>query len=326
MRALLLLEVYVNALCTSLRPTLKTSVSSFFRDVGSRICFFIAGIVLYIRCYFCYICGVGALYHQGKRTNILIYLQINLYKKYNPTCTDGIKYLLIAMDVILPGINTRIRQLVDIYTNGSVKKFAGSINISQQTLNRLFNVDKRTGKYPTPTTDVLCGILEVYTEVDCRWLLTGKGEMFWGKEEYARHHEAARAAMHRDTIPLIPMDAVSAVLSGGRAVADDDCDRYVIPVFKGAEFLIQVKGDSMQPMYNSGDIVACKRLPLDTFFQWNRVYVIDSEQGVLIKRVRPGEDSGHIVLLSDNQNYTPFQLARRDIFSLSIVMGVIRVE
>ena len=40
----------------------------------------------------------------------------------------------------------------------------------------------------------------------------------------------------------------------------------------------------MQPKYNSGDLVACRVVPLGTFFQWNKVYVLDTEQGALIKR------------------------------------------
>ena len=105
-----------------------------------------------------------------------------------------------------------------------------------------------------------------------------------------------------------------------------ECEYYNIPMFKGAEFLIQISGDSMQPKYYSGDIVACKRLPLDTFFQWNRVYVVNSEQGVIIKRVRRGSDDRHIVLVSDNTVYEPFELPLEKIYSIAIVIGVVRAE
>ena len=107
------------------------------------------------------------------------------------------------------------------------------------------------------------------------------------------HHTPIERVQTADRIgiPLLPVDAVAGVLSGNdMQVMDYDCEYYNIPTFKGAEFLIQISGDSMQPKYYSGDIVACKRLPIDTFFQWNRVYVIGSEQGVIIKRVRKGTD------------------------------------
>jgi phage repressor protein C with HTH and peptisase S24 domain len=82
----------------------------------------------------------------------------------------------------------------------------------------------------------------------------------------------------------------------------------------------------MHPKYSSGDIVACKGLPLDTFFQWNKVYVADTEQGVLIKRVMPGSDEDHITMVSENERYPSFEIHRSEVTSLAIVIGVIRLE
>lgn len=141
------------------------------------------------------------------------------------------------------------------------------------------------------------------------------------------HEEIPIAYKSKEGIPLIPIDAMAGALTeNSQAVMEYECEHYVIPMFKGAEFLIPVKGDSMQPKYYSGDIVACKRLPLDTFFQWNRTYVIDSEQGVLIKRVKQGVDENHIILVSDNPEYDPFPLEKAKIYSLSLVIGVVRAE
>lgn len=128
-------------------------------------------------------------------------------------------------------------------------------------------------------------------------------------------------------IPLLPVEAVAGVLSGNdMQVMDYECEYYNIPTFNGAEFLIQISGDSMQPKYYSGDIVACKRLPIDTFFQWNRVYVIGSEQGVIIKRVKRGSDEQHITLVSENTDYEPFELPLNKIHSIALVVGVVRAE
>lgn len=131
----------------------------------------------------------------------------------------------------------------------------------------------------------------------------------------------------QECIPLIPVEAVAGVLSGNSAtVMDYECEHYTIPLFKGAEFLIQVSGDSMQPKYYSGDIVACRQLRIDTFFQWNRTYVVGSEQGVLIKRILPGHDDQYVSLVSENPNYPPFELSRADIYSIALVVGVVRAE
>ena len=228
----------------------------------------------------------------------------------------------------MPEINNRVLKLVDYYTNRSVKKFAESIGIPQQTVNRLFNKDTRTGKFPVATTEILVSITRMYVDVDANWLLTGKGDMLNTPSPRSSEREDAPIAYKsKEGIPLIPIDAMAGALTeNSRSIMDYDCEHYVIPMFKGAEFLIPVKGDSMQPKYYSGDIVACKRLPLDTFFQWNRTYVIDSEQGVLIKRVKQGEDNDHITLVSDNPEYDPFSLEKSRIYSLALVIGVVRAE
>ena len=128
-------------------------------------------------------------------------------------------------------------------------------------------------------------------------------------------------------IPLIPTDAMAGFLQGGcGAVFEYDCDHYVIPLFKDAEFLISVKGSSMLPKYNSGDVVACKAVPMGRFFQWNKVYVINTDQGALIKRIHPGSSKDTLTLVSDNERYPKFEIEVSEIYNLAIVVGVIRVE
>ena len=79
--------------------------------------------------------------------------------------------------MILPDLNNRIRTVIEDKTNGSVRKFAEKIGLSQQKINRLFNIDTRTNKYPTVTSDVLIRIAEMFVDIDPRWLLTGEGTM-----------------------------------------------------------------------------------------------------------------------------------------------------
>lgn len=128
-------------------------------------------------------------------------------------------------------------------------------------------------------------------------------------------------------IPLIPFDAAAGYMSGdGVQVMEYECEHYIVPTFKGAEFLIRITGMSMYPKYASGDIVACARLPLDTFFQWNKVYVVDSQQGILIKRIKQGRDDAHISLVSENKEFEPFELHRNELNSIALVIGLIRLE
>lgn len=139
--------------------------------------------------------------------------------------------------------------------------------------------------------------------------------------------QAKPSEQPNEGIPLIPLDAMAGAALGELQIMEYECERYVVPMFRGAEYLIPVKGDSMQPKYTSGDVVACKNIPLnDLFFEWNRPYVIDTKLGAMIKRIRKGKDDDHVLVVSENTDYEPFELHKSQINAVALVVGVIRLE
>lgn len=196
-------------------------------------------------------------------------------------------------------------------------------------------------------------ILLACPDLNSDWLLTGRGEMFKAKcdSEFLhtpkqpiceskdsinradiQHFAAEKATTltsegNNEGIPLIPLSAMAGVFTGETSVMEYECERYVIPDFKGADFLMRVKGDSMQPTYYAGDLVACQRVPLnDIFFQWNKTYVLDTTQGPLIKRIMPGSDNNHVLIVSDNDSYPSFELSRDQFHGVALVRGLVRLE
>lgn len=180
-------------------------------------------------------------------------------------------------------------------------------------------------------------IIEAFPKIDPRWLLTGEGAMLQETDNKnaptsKRTVEIARHAPHGSSegIPLIPLDAVAGFpAESGGGVRLEDCERYVIPEFenKGANFLIRVSGDSMVPLYYSGDLLACRKITDIRFFQWGTVYVLETSQGVLVKRVQESIDHADSILcVSENSSvHHPFLLPRDDIRSLSIIVGLVRL-
>lgn len=178
------------------------------------------------------------------------------------------------------------------------------------------------------------------------WLLTGEGSMFKSSQksnnkkadELVREYEVPADNLYttniikqpegsHEGIPLIPLSAMAGAFTSDIPVMEYECERYVIPAFKGADFLILVKGDSMQPTYHSGDLVACQKIPLsDIFFQWNKTYVLDTDQGPLIKRVRQATTADHVLLVSDNADYAPFELPVTALHAIALVRGIVRLE
>lgn len=178
--------------------------------------------------------------------------------------------------------------------------------------------------------DNIARFLAYAPDVNIEWLITGKGDML--KNDNAGCQRQIEPAHHvpeniQEGIPLVPLSAMAGAFTGDTSVMEYECERYVIPAFKGADFLIQVKGDSMQPTYYSGDLVACQRVPLnDLFFQWNKTYVLDTAQGPLIKRIRRGSDDEHILIVSDNTEYEPFELSKNQFHGVALVRGLVRLE
>lgn len=227
-------------------------------------------------------------------------------------------------------ISDRIAQIIK-KEGISTRAFEQQIGCSNGVISKCIN------KGTDISSQWVSKIIETYTKIDPKWLLTGEGSMLQAAQQaeltVPKHRiEIARQVPHGNSegIPLIPLDAVAGFpAESGGGVRMEDCERYVIPEFenKGANFLIRVSGDSMVPLYYSGDLLACRKITDIRFFQWGTVYVLETSQGVLVKRVQESVDHADSILcVSENSSvHHPFLLPRDDIRSLSIIVGLVRL-
>lgn len=205
-----------------------------------------------------------------------------------------------------------LNEIIEEYADGKPSVFAKVIGVAPSTISSWLS--RNTFDY-----DILFANCEM---ISAEYLLTGKGPMKKNDK-----YSTAKPSNSKEGIPLIPLSAMAGALTGEQSVLEYECERYVVPAFSGADFLISVKGNSMNPTYISGDIVACQRVPMSgLFFQWNKPYVLDTAQGAIIKRIKPGSDKHHILIVSDNKEYDPFELSYEDIYNVALVIGVIRLE
>lgn len=244
----------------------------------------------------------------------------------------------------ISNIFERIEWICSEYGYKSINDFAlnGLGYGASEKINRL-----KDGKNK-PGIDIIVDISNKFEELNIDWLLFGEEPKRKVQNLLPKETVTKRVTFYDETkniknvtvlnepieaykagIPLIPIEAMAGFGSGSSQVMDYDTQKYLVPEFTElkVDFMIRIKGDSMYPKYNSGDLVACKKLILnDVFFQWNKVYVLDTEQGALIKRVKKSKKDDCVTLISDNPSYDPFDLHFSKINALAIVVGVIRLE
>ena len=168
-------------------------------------------------------------------------------------------------------------------------------------------------------------ILNFYTDLNRVWLLTGEGEMiknnltpqqyFGGDTEKQKSGEPQMFI-----VPLMPIYAKGGTLDEfSRSIMEDDCEKVLSPI-KGADFAITVCGDSMSPDYPSGCHILIKKIEERAFIDWGKVFVLDTVNGTIIKKLMPvSDDPSKIRCISINPEYPPYEI------SLEYVRGIYRV-
>lgn len=180
----------------------------------------------------------------------------------------------------------------------------------------------RLGSTTSPST-----FRKISTSCDLNvdWLLTGDGAMLVDSNK--------KTASLRDNnkpenkVPLIPIPALanSLVEYLGEGVDADKCEKIDSPV-NGAEFAIQISGDSMEPMFHDGAFIYIKRINEVAFMPWGNPMVIDTENGVFFKKVFPcKEDATMIEARSINTFYPNLYIPKESIYAMYRVLGVAKI-
>lgn len=128
-----------------------------------------------------------------------------------------------------------------------------------------------------------------------------------------RHEDTAPIEQRSKTIPLVPISA----RAGSLAECFEEsleCERVITPV-RNADLAMHITGDSMAPEYPNGSVVILKRINEKMFIEWGKVYVLDTENGAIVKEIHPAVNEGCVkcVSLNPDPRYVPYEVRKEDI-------------
>jgi len=195
--------------------------------------------------------------------------------------------------------------------NISPRAFANVIDFNYATLNGYLS-----GRRSNVDIDLINRIILSFDNISSKWLITGEGEMM-----------KSSSVAKTETRPRIPYDAAAGTLTesiGG--VVEYQCEQVpIISAFPKYDFTITIKGNSMEPEFHSGDEVACLRINEKQFIQWGQIHVLDTDQGVVIKKIY---DAGEKVRCHsyNYEEYPDFEIAKTNIRLFALVVGQLRLK
>ncbi|APG24005.1 XRE family transcriptional regulator [Syntrophotalea acetylenica] len=206
-------------------------------------------------------------------------------------------------------IGDRIRELRG---NIHLDQLAEKLGVHPNTIRNYEN-GKRS-----PDTEFLAKLLEEIPGTNPGWLLTGEG---------ARHRGDHQA---QEGYVMFPRYEIQAGAGPGRLVESEqvvdfvsfkeDWVRSYLRVPRQKLALLNVKGDSMSPTMNDGDLILIDMR--SDRIEDSAIYVIEFDEALLVKRIQRRFD-GSVAIKSDNPFYEPEIIPKERAQSLRIVGRVI---
>jgi len=198
-------------------------------------------------------------------------------------------------------LRARIDALIDA-VGPTQAEFANKIGVSANAVTNWKTRGIKSSAYEKIATS--------YPNVNIDWLRYGDGEMFVTKEGTA-------------TRPHIPTSAAAGTMAGfSEAVMSNQCEmKPVVKILPQYDYTITIKGDSMEPKFEGGDIVAIRKVT--DFIEWGKTYVLDTVDGAVIKRLYDDGDAFRCV--SFNKEYDDFLVKKKSVYGVYKVVGLIRI-
>lgn len=215
-----------------------------------------------------------------------------------------------------------------------IKKFRTDNNISQLEICTVLGIKQpylsaiENGKRPL-NDEKFTLLYKQYGDKIMKYKTTERPILLIDEAETSLHPNIQKYLCDKlkqiETRPRIPYDAAAGTLTEAvEGITEYQCEQLpVISAFPKYDFTIRITGKSMEPEYFAGDEVACLRVNEKQFLQWGRVHVLDTTQGIVIKRIYDAGES--ILCRSCNSEFPDFSIPKENIRSYNLVVGSLRL-
>lgn len=215
-----------------------------------------------------------------------------------------------------------------------IKKFRTDNNISQLEICTVLGIKQpylsaiENGKRPL-NDEKFTLLYKQYGDKIMKYKTTERPILLIDEAETSLHPNIQKYLYDKlkqiETRPRIPYDAAAGTLTEAvEGITEYQCEQLpVISAFPKYDFTIRITGKSMEPEYFAGDEVACLRVNEKQFLQWGRVHVLDTTQGIVIKRIYDAGES--ILCRSYNSEFPDFSIPKENIRSYNLVVGSLRL-
>lgn len=145
--------------------------------------------------------------------------------------------------------------------------------------------------------------------------------MFTGESEMLKEGAGDSSGRGSRIRYWVDVDATA----GGVELFDDmTTNRFIdlsIPEFRDCTDAVNLYGDSMMPLCRNGQIIILKEWK-ESFIDFGNVYLVITCNGNrMVKYLRRGSDADHVLCISENKDFDPFEIERKDILRLYLVKG-----
>lgn len=187
-----------------------------------------------------------------------------------------------------------------------LKDFADKLGVSRQSLYLYFGKEKFDDEFVKSLSKAVPNAKELFKPSELALAEPGNGIRKRGRPY------------------LSDIDA----FAGKVDIVTEDIQEYItgyiyIPEFSKADLYINVRGHSMYPKYAAGEIISLKRVNDMTEIQFGQVYVVVTEENRVIKYVRKGKDHNHFKLVSENPKFDDYEVDRKKVKAMFLVLGKI---